>query len=183
MGKDNQPSKAQTRPALLARPLEALVFLLPLIAFYQYNALCGGHDHVIAFDLMRWVLELFGDMGLWAPALTVIAILLATHFVSGQPWSIRWPRVGLMYGEAVLFAVPLLLLNWWIAAPATVGPTLPAFDRVALGIGAGVYEELVFRLLLICLVMIIGVDLLRLSRATVAVAAIILSAAAFAAHH
>ena len=49
--------------------------------------------------------------------------------------------------------------------------------------GAGVYEELVFRLILICLIVMIGADLLRLSPRRTMLAAVVISALLFAAHH
>ncbi len=194
-----------TRRGLLARPLDAFVFLLPLIIFYELTSLTRHQDRVIAFDVLRRFFELFGHTGMWAPGLGVIAILLATHLASGEKWSVRWGRVGLMYVEAAALAVPLLALNWAVPLAAWVGGTvklsravntavaafpdgpdhtiLPLLDRMALGIGAGIYEELVFRLVLISLVVMIGVDLLRLRRTTVAAAAVALSSLAFAAHH
>jgi membrane protease YdiL (CAAX protease family) len=168
---------------LLARPLDALVFLLPLILFYELMCLTRQNDRVIAFDLMRGFFELFGQVGMWAPGLGAIAILIATHAVSGEKWSIHWGRVGVMYVEAVALAIPLLALNWAIplAGQGAYGPML--FDRLAMGVGAGIYEELVFRLILISMVMMIGVDLLRQQHTWVALAAVVLSALAFAAHH
>ena len=183
MGRIQQTPDGGTRRGLLARPLEALVFLLPLIVFYEIRSLARPQDRVIAFDLLRAFFELFGHVGIWAPGLGVIVILLATHAASGEKWAIRWERVGLMYVEAAALAVPLLVLNW--AIPLTAGQALfpPSLDRIALGIGAGIYEELVFRLVLISVVMIVGADLLRLSRTSVAVVAIVVSSLAFAAHH
>jgi membrane protease YdiL (CAAX protease family) len=54
---------------------------------------------------------------------------------------------------------------------------------VVTGIGAGIYEELVFRLILICLLMIVFQDVLRLSRKNSIVLAVVVSAALFSAHH
>jgi len=54
---------------------------------------------------------------------------------------------------------------------------------VVTGIGAGIYEELIFRLILICLLMIIFQDLLRLSRKNSIILAVVVSAALFSAHH
>lgn len=172
---------------LLARPLDTLVFLLPLILFYETASLARG-DRVIAFDLMRRFFELFGDVGMWAPGLGVVVILLATHAASGESWSVRWRRVGLMYAESAALALPLLALNWTVRLTGTsegsAATALPSLlDRIALGVGAGIYEELVFRLVLISLMVIIGVDLLRLRVTPVAAAAVALSSLAFAAHH
>lgn len=174
---------ADARRGLLARPLDALVFLLPLILFYELMCLTRQHDRVIAFDLMRGFFELFGHVGMWAPGLGAIAILVATHAVSGEKWSIHWGRVGVMYVEAVALAIPLLALNWAIPLTGLTKDAPLMFDRLAMGVGAGIYEELVFRLILISIVMMIGVDLLRQSHTWVALAAVVLSALAFAAHH
>jgi membrane protease YdiL (CAAX protease family) len=167
---------------LLARPLEALAFLFPLILFYEVASMIRP-NRVIAFDLMQRFFDLFGNAGMWAPGLGVIAILLATHIASGERWRVRWSRVGLMYFEAAALAIPLLALN--LAIPLSVADLLggPLTEAIALGIGAGIYEELVFRLVLISLLTMIGVDLLRLDRTPVAVFAVILSSLAFAAHH
>lgn len=169
----------------LAKPLEALVFLLPLILIYEY-ATATRTDRVVAEDLLHRFLELFGPAGLWAPGLLVVVVLLATQFASGESWSVSWKRVGLMYIEAPLLAIPLIVIKWFVLHAPTGGPSAvasPDWYQVALGLGAGVYEELVFRLVLISVVVIIGVDLLRLDRSAVAVVAVLLSALAFAGHH
>lgn len=179
----SQPSTGSASRGLLARPLDALVFLAPLIIFYELTSLLRHGDRVIAFDLMRQFFELFGYVGRWAPGLGVVAILLSTHVVSGEKWAVRWSRVAFMYVEAAIFAIPLLALNWAIPLVGGGGGPDALLDRVAVGVGAGIYEELVFRLILISLVMIVAVDLLRLDRAMATFAAFALSALAFAMHH
>jgi membrane protease YdiL (CAAX protease family) len=178
-----QPRSTDAKRGLLARPLDALIFLLPLILFYEISCMTRQNDRVIAFDLMRGFFELFGHVGMWAPGLGAIAILVATHIASGERWSIRWGRAGLMYVEAAALAIPLLALNWAIPLSGAGSGASLMLDRIAMGIGAGIYEELVFRLVLISLVMMAGVDLLRRSHVSVAVAAVVLSSLAFAAHH
>jgi hypothetical protein len=182
MARSQPRTKARTRRGTLARPLDALVFLLPLIVFYEVASL-ARQDRVIAFDFLRRFFQLFGQVGMWAPGLAVIVILLATHVAAGDKWVVHWNRVGLMYVESVALSVPLLLLNWAVPLVSTTGNSSSLLDRLALGIGAGVYEELVFRLIFISVVVMIGVDLLHRERAPVAVTAVILSSLAFAAHH
>ncbi|MFQ5592433.1 MAG: CPBP family intramembrane glutamic endopeptidase [Phycisphaerae bacterium] len=183
----NRPQEAKPLSAnrgVLAGPLDALIFLLPLLAFYELASITRP-DRVLAFDFLRRFFELFGRAGVWAPGLGVVVILLATQMASGRPWTIRWDRVAFMYGEALLLAVPLLALNW--AIPLGGRAEAPDADalihRLGLGVGAGVYEELVFRLIFISVTVMIGVDLLRFGRGPVALAAVILSALVFAAHH
>ncbi|MGD2111434.1 MAG: CPBP family intramembrane metalloprotease [Phycisphaerae bacterium] len=183
MATKQQSTEPEAKRGLLARPLEALVFLLPLILFYELMCLTRHNDRVIAFDLTRRFFELFGHVGIWAPGLGAIAILIATHIVSGERWSVRWKRVGLMYVEALVLAVPLLALNWAIPLTGQTGPAPKMLDRIAMGVGAGIYEELVFRLVLISVFVMVGVDLLRQNHTWVALGAVLFSAFVFAAHH
>jgi membrane protease YdiL (CAAX protease family) len=55
--------------------------------------------------------------------------------------------------------------------------------NIITGIGAGIYEELVFRLILICLLMLLFQDVLRLTHKNSIVLAVLISAALFSAHH
>jgi hypothetical protein len=141
----------------------------------------GGH-RVIAFDLVYSFFELFGPAGVWAPPMTVIVILVATQIASRESWAIRPRSVGMMYVEAVALSVPLLLFGL-VVPLGEVGGGRSIVDQVALSLGAGIYEELVFRLVLISLVMMVGVDLLGRERTNVAVAAVCISSLVFAGHH
>ena len=55
--------------------------------------------------------------------------------------------------------------------------------NIVTGIGAGIYEELVFRLILICILMLLFQDILRLPHKNSIVLAVVISAALFSAHH
>ncbi len=67
------------------------------------------------------------------------------------------------------------------ADETTGGQSLLA--NIITGIGAGIYEELVFRLILICLLMLLFQDVLRLTHKNSIVLAVLISAALFSAHH
>ena len=84
------------------------------------------------------------------------------------------------------------------SSPATVQPsdrptvkpsdhTIWAAPRllvdIVTGIGAGIYEELVFRLILICLLMLLFQDILHVSRPKSIILSVLISAALFSAHH
>jgi membrane protease YdiL (CAAX protease family) len=71
----------------------------------------------------------------------------------------------------------------WTVPLAVGSDGISMFDRVALGVGAGVYEELVFRLILISVLLMIGADLLHFDRKNVVIFAIAASSLLFAAHH
>ncbi len=185
--KTKKPTVAR---GLLARPLDSLIFLLPFILFYEVASWTTGHaalvsadDRVVAFQLMRIFFELFGATGMVMPGLAVVVILLATHAVSGQSWRIKPRSVVLLYAESAAWAVPLISMNRLIRMSASDWPIESWVRDATLGIGAGVYEELVFRLVLISVIVIIGADLLRFSHNATLVAAVLIAAGLFALHH
>jgi hypothetical protein len=67
------------------------------------------------------------------------------------------------------------------AGSTTKGKSLLA--DIITGIGAGIYEELIFRLILICVLMLLFQDILRLSHNNSIILSIFVSAALFSAHH
>lgn len=178
-------------PRLWNHPLESLVFLLPLLAFYEIGCLLltrsaygSTQECVVAFHLLQVFFALFGTTAFWMPGLAVAIILLCTHAASRKPWRVRSRVIALMYAESVLLAAPLLAFNHVLqATPLSAVDSGRLFSDLVLGIGAGIYEELVFRLVMIALLVMIGSDLLRLSSGLTLGLAIALSALAFSAHH
>ncbi|MFC1794732.1 CPBP family intramembrane glutamic endopeptidase [Planctomycetota bacterium] len=63
------------------------------------------------------------------------------------------------------------------------GQGQPLLANIVTGIGAGIYEELVFRLILICLLMLLLQDVLRLDHKNSIVLSVLISASLFSAHH
>jgi membrane protease YdiL (CAAX protease family) len=63
------------------------------------------------------------------------------------------------------------------------GQGQPLLANIVTGIGAGIYEELVFRLILICILMLLLQNVLRLDHKNSIVLAVLISAALFSAHH
>ena len=68
-----------------------------------------------------------------------------------------------------------------VAGGGAEGESLLA--NIVTGIGAGIYEELIFRLILICVLMLLLQDVLRLSRRSSIIVAVLVSAALFSGHH
>ena len=143
-------------------PWPCLLFLLPLLAAYEGGVLWLGGTHPEALrngadTWLHWGLEAFGLSQLyWAPCLTALVFLVWS-------WRRRHDRpddlVELLIGmglESMAFAGGLLALS------RSVGPLLdrlgvaldlaPATDQALTGVitfvGAGIYEEVLFRLVL-----------------------------------
>ncbi|QOJ02015.1 MAG: CPBP family intramembrane metalloprotease [Planctomycetia bacterium] len=190
------------------RPLQCLAFLAPMIAAYELgmiwlhgSALQQQRPFLAAQQILQWFFSLFGATGYYLPGAALIAVLLFWHLASQHPWKVEgWPLGG-MAGESVLLAIPLLLLNDWIpglaarsavAQGGTVGSAVllqaangtgSRLDDLLLSVGAGLYEELVFRLMIISLLSFVISDVGRARQSIGVACAVIVSSLLFAAHH
>jgi len=63
------------------------------------------------------------------------------------------------------------------------GPAIKLLADIVTSIGAGIYEELVFRLILICILMVLFQNVFRFNRRNSIILSVLLSAALFSAHH
>jgi len=61
--------------------------------------------------------------------------------------------------------------------------TTSLLANLVTGVGAGIYEELIFRLILMCILMMLFQDILRLDRKNSITLSVLVSAALFSAHH
>lgn len=67
--------------------------------------------------------------------------------------------------------------------PVEVQPKSSLLVDLVTGIGAGIYEEFVFRLILICLLMLLFQDILKVSRQNSIILSVLIAAVLFSAHH
>lgn len=174
------------------RPLHSLFFLLPLIIAYEIGAAyvgptsaLGQKDLVIAYHLMQLFFSVLGATGIFLPGFLIIAILLITHVLSAQPWKVRFTTLMAMTGESLLWTLPLFVLNRFVRYAATAsGAGLTGYwEDVVISTGAGVYEELIFRLILVTALMILMEDVLKVRHRRAAFWAVFIAALLFAAHH
>ena len=176
-----------------ARPLTSLVFLAPLLAFYLIGVIWVRPDLAARADiLLRQGLGWLGVTGYLAPTWMVVLILLVWHMLRRDPWKITWGTVGLMAVETALLAVPLLVLLavFHLAshnmAALQIGRARDArgwMDLAETCIGAGIFEELLFRLLMVGGAVYILREVLKEQSAGSAVAVILIAAAIFAGAH
>lgn len=144
-------------------PWVCLIFVLPLLIAYEGGVLwLGGSDPTAlrngADIWLRWGLERYGLGQMWIAPVLVAAILAARSWIA---WKDR-PTEPLatcfgMVIESVLFGVLLwaaarnfnpLLREWGVptANVANVTVRTPAAAQLVTYLGAGIYEEVLFRL-------------------------------------
>lgn len=176
------------------RPLQCLVFLLPLVLAYEIGmALLHGQlpldeqPGLAARQLLQWLFSLFGVKSLYLPGVAVVLVLLGWQIASSDPWKVSWHCLIGMAAESILLSVPVVLLNELIrrssALMSVVQLAATPFDNLLLSIGAGIYEELVFRLIIIEILSLLLVDIGRLRQVSGVALTVILSSLLFAAHH
>jgi membrane protease YdiL (CAAX protease family) len=136
------------------RPVVSLVFIAPLMIVYEVGVLIW-HVQNGADAWMRQLLDLMGfSQHFLLPALTV-CVLLAWHYLAHQPWRFSPSVLTPMAVECLLLAVCLQGVYVFQRSLffAFVEPIqLDIGDKVKTAVsflGAGVYEELLFRLLLL----------------------------------
>ncbi len=180
---------------LTHRPLQCLVFLLPMVLAYEVGmALTHGSlslevrpAALASQQLLYWFFSLFGATGGYLPGFALILILLVWHVAAHHAWRISsWGLLG-MAGESVILAIPILLLNDFLPGrvleAVTQGGPRSSIEELLLCIGAGIYEELVFRLIVISLLTLLLIDILRVRQVTGVALAVIISSLLFSAHH
>lgn len=190
------------------RPLHILVFLLPLIVAYELGlALVLRSDHGVLSNVAHIKLleffETFGiapTSGLFLGGIVIVVVLLIWHVLLRDSWHVDFKTIGIMAIESIVLVIPLIVLGQFVARTAisamalgggegVAGTTeqqlaeLDLWSQLTVSIGAGLYEELVFRMLLIFVIHTLLVDLIGASHRLGSVIAIVVSAAAFTWYH
>lgn len=176
-------------------PLASLVFLLPLIILYEvgtrtyaFDAAHHTEQRIIAFNLMLQFFHWWGATGLYMPALTVVGLLLACHIARRDPWQVMPGTLIGMAAEGAAWALPLLAIGTLSAR--YLSHYLPLMTGhgdwrtlLVLSIGAGIYEELVFRLVALTVLHILLIDIFRFPKRPAYLLMVLISALSFAFYH
>ncbi len=185
------------------RPLHALILLLPLILTYELgsvrylsNASTGLTETIGAHSILLGFFTDLGPAGRFIPAALLVVVLLVWHTIRADSWRPRLGVVTVMIMESVFWALPLLVLSLILPmsstglvggqAPASAGVSIHDLSwqaRVSLSAGAGLYEELLFRVVLITAVHLIVVDILRQASGVGFVVGAVISSISFALYH
>jgi len=150
-------------------PWPSLVFLMPMLIAYEMGVIWVGGRNAAqirsgADVWLRGGLEAIGLGVGWLPPLLVIVGLLTWQWIERHPWRVSAETLAGMFAESVVFAFLLLLLgqlqsrffsltNLEHTGTHLVAALTPAeaatFARALGYVGAGIYEEVMFRLTLL----------------------------------
>ena len=173
----------------------SLVFLLPFVVLYElgtrYFAFDPAHQterRIIAFNLMHQFFLWCGATGRYMPPIAVVGLLLAVHIARNDPWKVSRTTLIGMAIESAAWAVPLLALGMLAArllyhhVPLLTGQG-DWRTMLVLSLGAGIYEELVFRLVGLILLHLLLIDVLRMPRKWGYLLMVVITSIVFAQYH
>jgi len=135
-------------------PLPNLLFLLPFVLVYETAMRLAVQptppppQPLVAQRILDILASWLGVVGSWVAPAALVGTLLVWHLARRQPWRVPAAVPGLMLLESAALTVPLVVLNA-VLLLARTGASLPHAAALAFGLGAGIYEEFVFRLCLI----------------------------------
>ena len=159
---ERPPSSLQGYAAESARPLDSLAFVAPLLVVYEFGIVLLG-PLAMRNGADTWLRHLLESIGFGQyfllPCLTC-GILLAWHHTRHDCWSLQGGVLTTMFLESMLFALVLfgmahmqraLFASLPNASVCSSGGPVSAgvVGRLIGYCGAGIYEELLFRLMML----------------------------------
>lgn len=189
------------------QPLQSLIFLLPLVVIYEVGALlmhkaaiASGEQAVgvRAHLMLNHFFEIFGVTSFYLPGIVVVIVLFCWHLArkpGKDDWRISPKLYALMGLECLALSIPMLIwgmvflrkMSATDSSVAMLAASLPIPDELLqeliISIGAGIYEELLFRLMGLVGLHMIFVDLLALPDRVGTIGAVAISAMAFGLYH
>ncbi len=184
------------------RPLPMLLFLLPIIVLYELGSMgvFGPVGNALeAHQMLVRFFNVFGAAGLHLPALALITMLLIQHVLSKDPLRLSFGVWIKMIAESAFLTGPLIVMVMLLKPMGGGGAEFvgemviqntPASSsggsqasQVMLAFGASLYEEMLFRLVLITMIHFLISDVLGFSETKGFLFGLILSSLVFAWHH
>lgn len=170
------------------RPLNQLLVIVPLLVLFQIGSAKLGSGLLVP-QYLRVALESLGAPGRWLPMLLIILVLLIQHITRKDPSKLNlWAGLGIIV-ESACWTLPLVAMGWMTsgtpsAAQVATQPANEALLRACVeAIGAGVYEEFLFRMVFVSIFIMLFADLLHLKMEAVTFCAIIISGVVFSMFH
>jgi membrane protease YdiL (CAAX protease family) len=176
------------------QPLASLFFVLPMIIVYEIGTrwyatdpVHGTEERIIAFNLMRQFFNVLGAHGRYLPCFAVVAILFTIHLFRKDSWVVQPTTLLGMGFESVLLVIPLLLAGQmvihYLQHLTLVALDMQDREMIVTFFGAGIYEEMVFRLAGFALLSLLFRDVLKLNKQLSMLLIVVCSGILFSLYH
>ena len=147
-------------------PYYSFIFVLPFLAMYEVMVLFLNRDQLISLRngadvLMRQFLSIFGEWGFYVLSVSYILIFLFVFLIQKKDWNITVIKSDYLLGmlaEGTVWGLALYCFMRYVPVFLMFPSGKELFQQITLAIGAGLYEEFVFRVISIAVIF----NLLRL---------------------
>ena len=175
--------------------LYSFLLSLPLFLIYEGLILISqpSTEHIVRISVDVWMKHLFSLFGVNAVSFSLLIMMLLGFFILYKERErlkdLRFSYFPVMLGEALVYAVVVafftnllvsLIFNMQANSPIE---SLSYLQQLALSLGAGLYEELFFRVVLVSLFILLFNKMFNHKKWASYTAAITLSALLFSAVH
>ncbi|MCD6204146.1 MAG: CPBP family intramembrane metalloprotease [Candidatus Marinimicrobia bacterium] len=173
-------------------PFYSLLFTLPLLIAYELMIFSFNHSDIVGLRngadiLFRQFFGLFNVYGFYFVGFVVLSALLISYYFHNRRKDeeiFHFQFFILMLLESVIFAFLMFVFVQKIGSVLLMnGNTPDRKEMIVLALGAGVYEEFIFRVILISGFTFFLRDILRLHSVTAAVIAVITASMIFSIFH
>ena len=172
-------------------PFYSFLFVVPLMMTYELAAFILNKSDIEGLRngadvVTKQILNLFGVAGFYGFSIFVLAVLiwLFIHEMKDKEFNLRYRYLFLMLGESLIYALVFGLVVGKITSIILQFPMVLTWKhQLVLSLGAGVYEEFLFRVVLITLFALIFTKVVGLKRMTSITLSIIISSLIFSAFH
>ncbi|MAO66317.1 MAG: CPBP family intramembrane metalloprotease [Balneola sp.] len=174
--------------------LYSFLVSLPLFLLYEFLILISqpSGDAIVRISVDVWIKTLFSSLGVNAISFSLLIVAIAGVFIVYRERhrlkTLRFSYFPIMIVEATFYAIIVAFISQtmvsWVVNIAASDPieSLSILQKLALSLGAGLYEELFFRVILVTVFILIFTKIFGKKWAGVA-AAVVLSALLFSAVH
>jgi len=172
-------------------PIYSLLFTLPFFLIYEIGIFFTTNDDILvlrngADALMRQILSIFGLVGLYWLGLLFLLIIIITLYAQRNFWSnteiignyFFFMMFESLFWSGVLF---LFMSNIYLFLMNPNGQYL--IQQITLAIGAGIYEEFLFRVILISVIASLFSLIFKWNKKTNYILGMFMSAGIFSVFH
>ncbi|HEY0008865.1 MAG TPA: hypothetical protein VGB55_09090, partial [Tepidisphaeraceae bacterium] len=173
-----------------ATPVAALWFVMPGVILYEvgtwhftYDPVHQTEQRIVAFSFLRDLLAAAGATARWVAPAAVVSILVWQTVLRKDPWRVSVITLLGMTLESLLLILPLLALGLLMSRIPLNNFDPELAKGLISSIGAGIYEELVFRLIAFAALYAAFVDFLGIRERYASGIILLVTAAGFSSYH
>ena len=173
-------------------PLYSLIIVLPIIIIYEILIFSMNKSDIIGIRngadvLFRQFFALFGIFGFYFVGFVIMVVLIFIFAFNKSrkiQFSINFQFILLMLMESIIYAYILrVVMDKMLMISLMDVDSLSKKEMFAMCLGAGIYEEFIFRFMIMQAVFLVSKQVFKMRKATAIAMGILISALIFSGFH